>query len=60
MSNEKAPRKVRFLASVALVPHAIASLPKAVIQSAQDTVEDVREEMDRRKALVRSISREEA
>jgi len=60
MSETKAPRGVRFLASVALVPHAIASLPKAVIQSAQDTAEDVREEMDRRKAVVRKISREEA
>jgi hypothetical protein len=60
MSNDKAPRAVRFLASVALVPHAVVSLPKAVIQSAQDTVEDVREEMDRRKALVRDITRAEA
>ena len=60
MSNEKAPRGVRFLASVALVPHAIASLPKAAIQSVQDTAEDVREEMDRRKAVVRKISRDEA
>lgn len=60
MSNAKAPRAVRFLASVALVPHAVASLPKAVIQSAQDTVEDVREEMDRRKAVVRDLTRSEA
>lgn len=58
MSNAKAPRGVRFLASVALVPHVIASLPKAALQSAQDTVEDVREEMDRRKALVRLVDRD--
>lgn len=58
MSNTKAPRAIRFLASVALVPHAVASLPKAAIQSAQDTLEDVREEMDRRKAAVRLIERE--
>lgn len=60
MSNAKAPRGVRFLASVALVPHAIASLPKAAIQSVQDTAEDVREEMDRRKALARLVDREVA
>jgi hypothetical protein len=58
MSDTKAPRGVRFLASVALVPHAVASLPKAAIQSVQDTVEDVREEMDRRKAAVRLVDRE--
>ncbi len=58
MSNAKAPRGVRFLASIALVPHAIASLPKAVIQSVQDTTEDVREEMDRRKAAVRLVDRD--
>jgi hypothetical protein len=60
MSDTKAPRGVRFLASVALVPHAIASLPKAAIQSVQDTAEDVREEMDRRKAAARLVTREEA
>jgi hypothetical protein len=58
MSNAKAPRGVRFLASVALVPHAIASLPKAAIQSVKDTTEDVREEMDRRKAAVRLVDRD--
>jgi hypothetical protein len=58
MSNAKAPRGVRFLASVALVPHAIASLPKAAIQSVKDTSEDVREEMDRRKAAARLVDRE--
>lgn len=56
--NKKAPRGVRFLASVALVPHAIASLPKAAIQSVQDTKEDVREEMERRKALARLVDRD--
>jgi hypothetical protein len=60
MSNAKAPRGVRFLASVALVPHAIGSLPKAAIQSVQDTAEDVREEMDRRKALARLVDRDVA
>jgi hypothetical protein len=58
MSNAKAPRGVRFLASVALVPHAVASLPKAAIQSVKDTAEDVREEMDRRKAAARLVDRE--
>jgi hypothetical protein len=58
MSNAKAPRGVRFLASVALVPHAVASLPKAAIQSVKDTTEDVREEMDRRKAAARLVDRE--
>lgn len=60
MSNAKAPRGVRFLASVALVPHIVASLPKAAIQSVKDTTEDVREEVDRRKAAVRLVTREEA
>jgi hypothetical protein len=58
MSDTKAPRGVRFLASVALVPHAIASLPKAAIQSVKDTTEDVREEMDRRKAAARLVDRD--
>jgi hypothetical protein len=60
MSNAKAPRGVRFLASVALVPHAIASLPKAAIQSVKDTTEDVREEVERRKALARLVDRDVA
>jgi hypothetical protein len=58
MTEKKAPRGVRFLASVALVPHAIASLPKAAIQSVKDTHEDVREEVERRKALARLVDRD--
>lgn len=53
-------RVVHTLASICLIPKAISELPKAAIENVKVFAEDVKEEMDYRKGVVRSVSRTEA
>lgn len=53
-------RVVHTLASICLIPKAISELPKAALETVKVFAEDVQEEMDYRKGVVRSISRTEA
>lgn len=58
MSAEKKNRSVRFVASIALIPKAVASLPKAAVESVKVFAEDVKDEMDTRCAQARSVDRD--
>lgn len=53
-------RAVHTLASICLVPKIIADLPKAAIDNVKVFAEDVKEEMDYRKSVVRAEARSEA
>lgn len=56
--SEKKNRSVRFVASIALIPKAVAQLPKAAVESVRVFKEDVKDEMDQRCASARSVDRE--
>lgn len=53
-------RVVHTLASICLVPKVLMELPKAAVETVKVFAEDVKEEMDYRTMVVRSISREES
>jgi len=58
MSAEKKNRTVRFVASIALFPKAVASLPKAAVESVKVFSEDVKDEMDARCSKARLVDRD--
>lgn len=58
MSENKKNRSVRFVASIALIPKAVAQLPKAAVESVKVFKEDVKDEMDQRCAAARLVDRE--
>lgn len=53
-------RAVHTLASICLIPKAISELPKAAIENVKVFAEDVKEEMEWRKKLVREETRNQA
>jgi hypothetical protein len=56
--SAKSNRTVRFVASIALIPKAVASLPKAAVESVKVFKEDVKDEMDFRCAQARLVDRD--